>query len=144
VKYTVRPWAVRWEQQLVADGVVDTDHTAEHVVEGLRRGDAKTRAEYLHQLRGDGAISGEDIRAYEGWAPSGQPGADELLVPLNMIPASSFGPDGMTMAQRVHAAFELVRAGYEASSVNLALGLPDIVHTGFVPGTQTPDPSAAQ
>ncbi len=141
-KYTLRSWCIRQEQQLSVDGILEPDQVTKHDVTEFLRGDAKSRSEYLHSLRQDGAISGEDIRIAEGWAPSGQAAASELLVPLNMMPASAFGPDGLTMAQRAHAAWELLRAGYQADSVNGLLGLGDMAHTGFVPGTQSPDPAA--
>jgi hypothetical protein len=57
------------------------------------------RAAYYHSLRQDGAISGEDIRRMENFAPSGQPAADELLVALNMLPASAFRENGLTLSQ---------------------------------------------
>ncbi len=141
-KYTVRPWTVRWDQQLSADGVVDADHIAEHNIDGLLKGDAKTRGEFYNQLRQAGGITPEQIAKLENWpAPTG-PAADQILIPLNMTLASALDQYGMTMPQRAHAAWELLRAGYEADGVNALLGLGDLAHTGFVPGTQNPDPAA--
>jgi hypothetical protein len=91
----------------------------------------------------DGAISGEDIRRAENFDPSGQPAANEILIPVNMMPASAFRPDGMTVLQLSKAALDLLKAGYEAASVNTFLGLGDLAHTGLVPGTTTPEPSEA-
>lgn len=138
VRYTLTPRGTRFEQQLAADGVVDANHTAVHDYIGLLKGDALTRATYYHSLRQDGAISGEDIRRMENFGPSGQPAADELLVALNMMPASAFRPNGLTLAQTATAAYEMLRAGYEASAVNDFLGLGDLAHTGVVPGKTTP------
>jgi HK97 family phage portal protein len=143
MKYTLRSHGNRFEQQLAADNIVDADHYALHDYSDLLKADPKTRAEFYHSLRMDGAISGEDIRRLENLDPSGQPGADELLVALNMIPASAFQPNGMTLGQLAHAAYEMLHGGYEASAVNAFLGLGDLAHTGFVPGKATPDPGAA-
>jgi HK97 family phage portal protein len=143
VRYTITPRATRFEQQLSADGVVDADHYAVHDYIGLLRGDATTRAAYYHSLRQDGAISGEDIRRMENFEPSGQPAAEELLVALNMMPASAFGANGLTLAQSAHAAYEMLRAGYTPQAVNQFLGLGDLAHSGVIPGTTTPDPADA-
>lgn len=141
VKYTLGPRGNRFEQQLWADGVVDRQHYAVHDYVSFLKADAITRAAYYHSLRQDGAISGEDIRRMENFEPSGQPAAGELLVALNMMPASAFRTNGLTLAQTAHAAFEMLKAGYEAAAVNAFLGLGDLAHTGLVPGTTTPVPS---
>jgi len=143
VRYTLMPRATRFEQQLSADNVVDANHYALHDFSQLTRGDSTARAAFYHSLRQDGAISGEDIRRMENYDPSGQPAADELLVPLNMMPASAFGTNGLTMFQIARAARDFLFAGYEAESVNKVLGLGDMKHTGVVPGKATPDPDAA-
>jgi HK97 family phage portal protein len=140
VRYTLTPRATRFEQQLSADGVVEAGSRALHDFLAMLRGDSAARAAYLHSLRLDGAISGEDERRYENFPPSGQPAASELLVPLNMMPASAFQANGMTLSQAAHAAYEMCRAGYVPESVNAFLGLGDLAHTGIVPGTATPDP----
>lgn len=143
VRYTLGSHASRFEQQLVADDVVDADHFALHDFAELMRGDSVARAAYYHSLRTDGAISGEDIRRMENLEPSGQKAAEEILIPLNLMPASAFRPDGMTVLQLAKAALDMLRAGYEADSVNLFLGLGDLKHTGLVPGTTTPDATEA-
>ena len=143
VRYTLGSHAARFEQQLAADNVVDADHYALHDFTELLRGDSVARAAYYHSLRVDGAISGEDIRAMENLEPSGQPAAAEILIPLNMLPASAFRPDGMTVVQLAKAALDMLKAGYEATAVNQFLGLGDLAHTGLVPGTTTPEPSEA-
>jgi len=143
VRYGLTPRGTRFEQQLRADGVVDADHHAVHDYIGLMKGDSAARAAYLHSLRQDGAISGEDIRAVENFAPSGQPAASELLVPLNMMPASAFMENGMTLAQAAHAALEMARGGWIPEDINKFLGLGDLRHTGLMPGKAEPAPGEA-
>lgn len=53
-----------------------------HVVEGLLRGDAKTRGEYYKSMFGIGAMSVNEIRAKEDMDPI--EGGDIHLVPMNM------------------------------------------------------------
>lgn len=140
-KYTLATWGRRWEQQLVADDAIDTDDV-EHDLNRLYRGDAKSRAEFYSQLRASGGITANQIADAEGLPRSGDPAADQLLVPLAMTTLSALDANGMTLNQRCHAAWELMRAGYEAKGVNALLDLGDLPHTGMVPGTQTPDPEA--
>ena len=143
VRYTLGPHANRFEQQLAVDNVVDAEHYALHDFTEFMRGDSVARAAFYHSLRQDGAITGEDIRRFEGFDPSGQAAADELWVPVNMAPAAAFLPNGLTLPQLARAARDMLFAGYEAKSVNLFLGLGDLAHTGVVPGKATPDPDAA-
>jgi HK97 family phage portal protein len=143
VRDTLGAHAVRFERTLRSSGVVDAQHYALHDFTELLRSDSAGRVAYYHGLRQDGAISGEDIRRMENFDPSGQAGADELLVPMNMLPASAFLPNGLTYAQAALAAYNMLRAGYEADSVNVWLGLGDLKHTGIVPGKTTEVPSEA-
>jgi HK97 family phage portal protein len=93
-------WAVRWEQayrmQLLADPFV-----AEHNLNGLLRGDFKTRAEGNAIYVGLGIRTRNEVREDEGWNPI--EGADEPLVPLNMdVPGTSVAfapPNGQMRAQ---------------------------------------------
>jgi hypothetical protein len=49
----------------------------------------------------------------------------------------------MTVGQLALAALNMLKAGYEATSVNEFLGLGDLAHTGIVPGKTTEVPSEA-
>jgi HK97 family phage portal protein len=138
VRYTLTPRATRFEQQLSADGVVDSGHMAIHDYIALLRGDSVARAAYYHSLRVDGAISGEDIRWMENFAPSGQKAASEILIPLNLMPASAFRPDGMTVLQLAKAALDMAKGGWVPEDINKFLGLGDLRHTGLMPGTASP------
>lgn len=92
VKYTLRPWLVRWEhairQQLIPDASRD-ELFAEFNVDGLLRGDAETRAEFYRTGFQNGFFSPNDIRKMENLNPVD--GGDTYYRPLNMTPID--GPD---------------------------------------------------
>lgn len=140
-KYTVRPWCVSWEEELSLKGIVKEPWFAEHNIVSLERGDMKSRAEFYHSLRQDGAISAVDIRRRENYPTDDlPPGADELWFPLNMAPASAFDETGMRMVDRISAVAALVRVGYDPAGALTAMNLPAIPHTGLVPITVQLDP----
>jgi len=144
VKYTLRAWFVRWEQQIRLSLLTDT-HFAEHVAEGLLRGDQAARASFYHSLRLDGAITANQIAQRENLPPIEGPMGDELLIPLNMAPASSYDASGMSARDRGLLATALVRAGYDPDETLAKLNLPAIKHTGAIPVTVTlPDDIAQQ
>jgi hypothetical protein len=57
-----------------------------HSMEGIMRGDSKSRGEFYKSLWGVGALSSNDIRALEDMDPI--PGGNEYFVPLNCVPLS--------------------------------------------------------
>jgi len=81
VRYSLRPWLIRWEQAIKRQ-LLDGDRYAEHNVEGLLRGDIKSRYEAYSIGRQWGWLSTNDIRTKENLPPIS--GGDEYLVPLNM------------------------------------------------------------
>lgn len=83
VVHTLRPWAVRLEQELWKK-FFDSNPSVvvEHVFDGLLRGDSKTRYETYAIGRQWGWLSANDIRALENMNPI--PGGDRYLEPLNM------------------------------------------------------------
>lgn len=90
VTHTLRPWLVRWEQAIKRDLLTPTERRtffAEHLVDGLLRGDIKSRYEAYTQGRQNGWLSANDIRELENQNPV--EGGDIYLVPLNMVPANS-------------------------------------------------------
>lgn len=142
VVHSVRPWCVRWEQAISRDLIRDNDLLfAEFLLDGLLRGDAKSRNEALQIMRQNGIISLDEWRSLEGMNPVGGSIGEGRWQPLNITPAS---PDGLSLAQRVEAAGALVRAGYDPDETLVALNLPDIRHTGAAPITlqsdDTPSP----
>jgi len=83
---TIRPWLVNIEQEL-SFKLFSGDYFPEFLIEGLLRGDIKTRYEAYAIGRQWGWLSVDDIRARENMnkLPNGQ--GDQYLVPLNMISA---------------------------------------------------------
>jgi len=92
VVHTIRPWLVRWEQAIRRDIFLPGDRKvffAEFLVDGLLRGDVKSRYEAYAVGRQNGWLSANDVRELENMNPID--GGDVYLVPLNMIPAGSAG-----------------------------------------------------
>ena len=85
VTYTLLPWLKRWEQSARRDLIFDKANVfAEHVIDGLLRGDQKTRYEAYAIGRQNGWLSVNDIRRLENMNPV--QGGDVYLQPLNMAP----------------------------------------------------------
>jgi len=75
VTYTLLPWLKRWEQSIRRDLIFDKEnYFAEHVVDGLLRGDQESRYRaYLVGLTGT-FLSPNDVRRLENMNP--RPGGD--------------------------------------------------------------------
>lgn len=89
---TIRPWLVRIEQEITMKliGEADRDNIfAEFLVEGLLRGDTKSRYEAYNIARNGGWMSANDIRRLENM--NDIENGDTYLVPLNMTPAKQGG-----------------------------------------------------
>lgn len=86
---SILPWLVRLEQNYNMQLLTDFDRNRtgrgqyyfKHIVEGLLRGDAKSRAEFYAKMFGIGAMSINEIREKEDMDPI--KGGDIHLVPLN-------------------------------------------------------------
>ena len=99
VRYTMRPWAERWEASIRADLMLnDEGLDCEFDFAALMRGDANSRATYYSAMVSMGALTRNEVRVAENYAPL--PGLDEPLVALNMgmtgtnqQPASAPPPD---------------------------------------------------
>ncbi len=92
VVYTLRPWFVRWEQASRRDLIPFADRKrffAEFLVDGLLRGDMKSRYDAYGVGRQWGWFSANDVLELENRNPI--EGGDIYLTPLNMIPASQAG-----------------------------------------------------
>jgi len=89
---TIRPWAVRWEQAMNMKLIEEEDQRElffEFNLEGLLRGDSKTRSEFYLTMWSMGVFSGNDIAAKENMNPF--EGGDQRFVPLNFIPLTDAG-----------------------------------------------------
>lgn len=85
VVHTIRPWLVRLEQSISRDLLTAAERRtlfASHTVEGLLRGDTKSRIEAYGKAIQDGWMTRNEVRKLENlnWAP----GLDEFILPLNM------------------------------------------------------------
>ena len=77
-------WAVRWEQAISRDLIVNTDRFfAEHNLDALLRGDTKSRAEAYAIAVQWGWMTRAEVRKLENFNPID--GLDEPLQPLNMV-----------------------------------------------------------
>lgn len=93
VQHTIRPWLVRWEQAISKSLLDDTEKTlyfAKFNVDGLLRGDYKSRMEGYAIGRQNGWLSANDIRKLEDMAPiPSEQGGDDYLVNGSMISAKA-------------------------------------------------------
>ncbi len=92
VIYTLGPWARRWEQAISRDLIVATDQFyAEHLFDGLLRGDLKTRYDAYAVARNWGWLSANDVRRIENMDLIEN--GDDYLQPLNMTPSGTTPTD---------------------------------------------------
>ena len=92
ITYSLRSWMVRWEQGIDTTLLTKEErkeYFAEFLVDGLLRGDAKTRYSNYSIGRQNGWLSGNDIRELENMNPVD--GLDAYLVNGNMIPVDQAG-----------------------------------------------------
>lgn len=92
VVHTIRPWLVRWEQAIRKNLFLPQErgkYFAEFLVDGLLRGDIKSRYEAYAVGRQNGWLSADDIRELENMNPLPNGQGKVYLVPLNMVPADS-------------------------------------------------------
>lgn len=87
-------WLTRWEQAIYAQLLTTAEqetYFAEHLVDGLLRGDSTARFQSYATARQWGWMSANDVREKENQNPV--EGGDTYLVPLNMVPASGAEAD---------------------------------------------------
>jgi len=76
LSFSILPWLVRWEQAIARDLILAGQvYFAEHVVDGLLRGDSKTRWETYQIGINSGILSTNEARAKENMNP--REGGDE-------------------------------------------------------------------
>jgi HK97 family phage portal protein len=99
VTYTMRPWFVRWEQEISRSLLTESerkDYFSEHLVDALLRGDLAQRYSAFVQAVQNGFMTINEIREAENRNPV--EGGDLPMVPLNL------GPLGMSQPQQEPAA----------------------------------------
>lgn len=94
VVHCIRPWLVRWEQAIQQQLFSPRDrerYYAEFNVDGLLRGDIKSRYEAYAIGRQNGWLSADDIRRFENQDPLPDGTGSIYLIPLNMVPSDQAG-----------------------------------------------------
>ena len=95
VKYTLNPWVVRWEQALqkaLLSNRERKDYFIRFNVDGLLRGDYKSRMEGYAIGRQNGWLSANDIRSLEDMNPiNADEGGDLYLINGNMTKLEDAG-----------------------------------------------------
>lgn len=85
VVHSLRPWLVRWEQAILRDLMPDQEeHYAEFLVDGLLRGDARSRTEALKNQFMHGALTLNQWCAIENRNPLDGDLGDKHYVPANL------------------------------------------------------------
>ena len=87
VTYSLRPWLVRWEQQIKMQLLRDDPvHFAEFNVDGLLRGKLEDRMKAYWQMFQMSAISPDEIRSKENLNPLPDGLGERYFFPQNMTP----------------------------------------------------------
>jgi len=89
---TLRPWLVKWEQEIRRKIFRDGRFFAEFNISAMLRGDTQSRFDAYRVGREAGFLSVNEIRAMENLNPIGAEG-DGYLQPLNFAPLGSGGDD---------------------------------------------------
>lgn len=102
VVHTIRPWLVRWEQAIRRKLLTDREKGTffvEFLVDGLLRGDVKSRSEALQIQRQNGVINADEWREIENMNP--QPDGtgkvymvNNAMVPIEFAGRSLMQPEG--------------------------------------------------
>lgn len=94
VVHTLMPWLVAWEQSAARD-LLSVKSFATHqirfTVQGLLRGDIKSRYDAYAVGRQWGWLSADDVRELEDMNPLPEGRGQMYLSPLNMVPAGEEG-----------------------------------------------------
>lgn len=98
-------------------------------LDGLARADLSTRMTAYSTGLQAGFLSINDVRRLEDLRPIDDDAAETVRVPLANVTIDESHVD--TQATKVTMAQQLITAGFQPSSVLLALGLPAIDHTGL-------------
>lgn len=118
VQVTFLPWIVRLEMAL--SSLLPAGQYVKINVNGLLRGDMKTRFESYKIGLDEDFLQRDEVRAWEELPP---------------LPEDAPAPPALI--DQIEAVGQLIRAGFEPDAALAFLGLPPIKHTGLVPITVT-------
>lgn len=128
VVYTLRPWMVRWEQEINRKLLTPIERKTffvEHLIDGLLRGDAKTRAEALQIRFMNGNLSIDEWRAIENQNPLPDGLGKKYYVQLNMAPVDAAKAEPTINAARMALLDSLMRmARKDAEATRRAAAKP--------------------
>jgi HK97 family phage portal protein len=91
---TIMPWLVRWEKAIQRTLLTESErqnYFVEYLVDGLLRGDYKTRQEGLAIQRQNGVINADEWRGLENMNPIEDGSGKVYLVNGNMLPSNRAG-----------------------------------------------------
>jgi HK97 family phage portal protein len=92
VTHSLRPWLVRWEQQLGVDLIPEAAYFAEFLIDALLRGDLLSRSQGLWIQRQAGVLNADEWREMENRNPLPDGAGQVYLQPLNMTTIGSPPP----------------------------------------------------
>lgn len=125
---TLMPWMVRWEQEIKRKLFPnEPDLFAEHLVDGLLRGDSAARGELIKDMFSVGAISPNRAMALENMPGIG-PEGDKHFVPMNMMVLGEPRPvsSGGTQDNNSQETAPVIDVGY-SEEVNAAVPFRPII-----------------
>ena len=126
---TILPWLVRFEQnynmQLLTPSQQKEKLFTKHIVEGLLRGNARDRAIFYKTMWNNGFITQNEVREKEEFNPSTNVLADELFVPLNMVPLSQYD-SRLTETNALATISDYAEFKGKRKAAREAIGLEDI------------------
>lgn len=98
VQYSMHPWFARWEQTMNMRLLSEAErrrYFVEFLVDGLLRGDIKSRYEAYAVARQNGFMNGDEIRERENMNPMPDGQGEVYFAPLNMVPIDQLASGGM-------------------------------------------------
>ena len=123
--YTIRPYVAKIENALTT--LLPSGVFVKFNMDSILRGDIQTRFSAYSTGTQAGFLSVNDIRRLEDLSPVD--GGDQYRVPLANVslPAAALTETD----HKVAMATKLIQVGFDPSATMLALGLPDISHSGL-------------
>lgn len=133
VRYTLRGWLKRWEEEGDMRLLPGDDRYLKHVIDGLLRGDVASRWQSYRQGLDLGVYCIDDVLEMEDRNPLPDGMGKQHYVQLNRAPIEQVGE--LSMRERFDILGILNRAGFQPDASLDALDLPAIDHTGLEPVT---------